>query len=93
MAQPPALLRCPVLGAPPSYCAPPPPRARTWLVQHLRFDQPTTVSFFESVIRVVGGLVSAAQLSGDAALGVLGADLAERLLPAFTWAPTGALGC
>lgn len=50
-----------------------------------------TVSFFEATIRVVGGLASASQLSGDAALGGLGADLAGRLLPAFTWAPTGAL--
>ncbi|PRW56395.1 mannosyl-oligosaccharide 1,2-alpha-mannosidase [Chlorella sorokiniana] len=63
--------------------------ARNWLLQHLRFDQPGTVSFFEAVISVVGGLVSASQLSGDAALGTLAADLAQRLLPAFTWAPTG----
>lgn len=68
-------------------------RARTWLLQHLHFDLPGTVSFFEATIRVVGGLVSASQLSGDAALGALGAGLAGRLLPAFTWAPTGALTC
>ena len=68
-----------------------PCRARSWLLQHLHFNLSGTVSFFEATIRVVGGLASASQLSGDAALGGLGADLAGRLLPAFTWAPTGAL--
>lgn len=41
------------------------------------------VGVFETTIRYVGGLLSAAQLSGDASLVDAAAALASRLLPAF----------
>ena len=55
----------------------------------MNFEQTTTVSFFETVIRILGGLAAAHDLSGDAALGDKARDLADRLLPAFDAAPTG----
>ena len=69
-------------------------RARTWVVTNLTFDKPRAVeswdknvemhvSFFETTIRAVGGLLAAGSLAGDAALVRKAADIAERLLPAF----------
>jgi hypothetical protein len=60
------------------------------VVEKLSFERNTTVSFFETVIRILGGLAAAHDLSGDAALGDKARDLADRLLPAFDSAPTGA---
>lgn len=48
-----------------------------------------SVSFFETVIRILGGLASAADLSGDTMLAAKAQDLADRLLPAFESNPTG----
>ena len=59
-------------------------------MENLNFERGGTVSFFETVIRILGGLASAADLSGDARLATKAADLADRLLPAFQSAPTGA---
>ena len=42
------------------------------------------VSVFETMIRYVGGLLSAYELSGDALFLDRARDLADRLLPAFT---------
>ncbi|PSC71105.1 mannosyl-oligosaccharide 1,2-alpha-mannosidase MNS1-like [Micractinium conductrix] len=62
---------------------------RDWVVQKLDFEQHSTISFFETVIRILGGLLAAHDLSGDPALAVKAQDLADRLLPAFDSAPTG----
>lgn len=60
------------------------------MVKNLDFDKARgSVSFFETVIRILGGLASAADLSGDPALAAKAADLAQRLAPAFLAAPTG----
>ena len=63
--------------------------ARDWVVEHARFDAATHVSFFETVIRLLGGLLSAHQLSGDPALLERARDLGEHLLPVFRVSPTG----
>ncbi|KAL4857147.1 Mannosyl-oligosaccharide 1 [Chlorella vulgaris] len=62
---------------------------RDWVVDKLNFERTTTVSFFETVIRILGGLAAAHDLSGDPQLGAKAQDLADRLLPAFDSAPTG----
>lgn len=60
-------------------------------MEKLKFDRGGTISFFETVIRILGGLAAAHDLSGDPRLGAKAQDLADRLLPAFKSAPTG--GC
>jgi mannosidase alpha-like ER degradation enhancer 2 len=62
--------------------------ARADIDQHLSFDQDVEVKTFEIVIRVLGGLLSAHQLTGDPRLLALADDLGRRLLPAFD-SPTG----
>ena len=61
-----------------------------WVASHLDFDTPRDASFFELVIRVLGGLASAHDLSGDPALAAAALNLADRLLPAFDASPVGA---
>jgi mannosidase alpha-like ER degradation enhancer 2 len=61
---------------------------REFLARNLSFDHDTEVKNFEITIRVLGGLLSSYQLSGDRRLLVLAEDLGERLLPAFE-SPTG----
>jgi mannosidase alpha-like ER degradation enhancer 2 len=63
-------------------------RARRLIVDELRFDRPLRVQVFEVTIRLLGGLLSGYQLTGDARLLALAEDLGERLLPAFD-SPTG----
>lgn len=63
-------------------------RARAYIVEHLSFDQDIAVKNFEITIRVLGGLLSAAQLLDDGRLLDLADDLGHRLLPAFD-SPTG----
>jgi mannosidase alpha-like ER degradation enhancer 2 len=63
-------------------------RTREYLVAHLSFDQDITVKNFEITIRILGGLLSAHQMTGDPRLLELAEDLGERLLPAFD-SPTG----
>lgn len=58
------------------------------MIEKLDFERGATISFFETVIRILGGLAAAADLSGDAALAAKAVDLGERLLPAFS-TPTG----
>ncbi len=54
----------------------------------LSFDQDIYVKNFEITIRMLGGLLSSYQLTGDKRLLALAEDLGKRLLPAFN-SPTG----
>ncbi|MCV2361956.1 glycoside hydrolase family 47 protein [Paucibacter sp. DJ1R-11] len=62
--------------------------ARELIASQLNFDQDLSVQNFEITIRLLGGLVSAYQLSGDARLLAKAEDLGKRLLPVFD-SPTG----
>ena len=53
------------------------------VAKNLSFDRDISVSNFEITIRVLGGLVSTYQSTGDKRLLALAEDLATRLLPAF----------
>jgi len=57
-------------------------------VAGLSFDKDIQVKNFEITIRVLGGLLSAHQLTGDPRLLARAEDLGNRLLPAFD-SPTG----
>src|SRR5262249_33864049 len=63
-------------------------QARTYIDEHLSFDRDIWVKNFEITIRVLGGLLSSYQLTGDAKLLALADDLGRRLLPVFE-SPTG----
>jgi glycosyl hydrolase family 47 len=63
-------------------------RARSLIVGHLSFDQDIYVKNFEITIRLLGGLLSSYQLTGDKRLLSLAEDLGNRLLPVFN-SPTG----
>ena len=54
----------------------------------LSFDKDIYVKNFEITIRLVGGLLSSYQLTGDKRLLALAEDLGQRLMPAFN-SPTG----
>ena len=56
--------------------------------KNLSFDQDIYVKNFEITIRMLGGLLSSYQLTGDKRLLALADDLGKRLLPAFN-SPTG----
>ena len=58
-------------------------RARDWVATDLSFDKPGSVSLFETNIRIVGGLLSAYDFSGDGMFLAKVLDLGKRLLPAF----------
>jgi ER degradation enhancer, mannosidase alpha-like 2 len=58
-------------------------RTRAYIDQHLSFDHDISVKNFEITIRVLGGLLSAHQMTGDARLLERADDLGRRLLPAF----------
>jgi mannosidase alpha-like ER degradation enhancer 2 len=62
--------------------------ARTLINEKLSFDKDVTVKNFEITIRVLGGLLSGYQLTGDKHLLALADDLGGRLLPVFG-SPTG----
>ena len=62
--------------------------ARELIASQLNFDQDMYVQNFEITIRLLGGLISAYQLSGDARLLDKAQDLATRLMPVFE-SPTG----
>ena len=55
---------------------------------HLSFDKDIYVKNFEITIRMLGGLLSSYELTGDKHLLALAEDLGRRLLPAFN-SPTG----
>jgi mannosidase alpha-like ER degradation enhancer 2 len=61
---------------------------REFIVHNLSFDHDIYVKNFEITIRVLGGLLSSYQLSGDKRLLELAQDLGNRLLPVFN-SPTG----
>lgn len=54
-----------------------------YIATNLTFDKDISVSNFEITIRILGGLVSAYQTTGDARLLAKADKLATRLLPAF----------
>jgi mannosidase alpha-like ER degradation enhancer 2 len=63
-------------------------KTRDYIARNLNFNQDIYVKNFEITIRLLGGLLSNYQLSGDQRLLVLAQDLGNRLLPAFN-SPTG----
>ena len=63
-------------------------KAREEITKNLSFDQDIEVKNFEITIRLLGGLLSSYQLTGDKKLLFLADDLGTRLLPAFN-SPTG----
>jgi|SRR5579859_2370691 len=63
-------------------------QTRELIAKNLSFDQDIYVKNFEITIRMLGGLLSSYQLTGDKRLLALAQDLGDRLLPAFN-SPTG----
>ena len=63
-------------------------KARSLIVSDLSFDRDIYVKNFEITIRLLGGLLSGYQLTGDKRLLNLAEDLGNRLLPVFN-SPTG----
>jgi ER degradation enhancer, mannosidase alpha-like 2 len=63
-------------------------RARSLIVNDLSFDRDIYVKNFEITIRLLGGLLSGYQLTGDDRLLSLAEDLGNHLLPVFN-SPTG----
>ena len=61
---------------------------REYIATHLSFDKDVYVKNFEFTIRLLGGLLSSYQMTGDRRLLNLADDLGTRLLPAFK-TPTG----
>ena len=61
---------------------------REYIAKNLSFDQDIEVKNFEITIRMLGGLLSSYQMSGDKRLLALADDLGTRLLPVFN-SPTG----
>jgi ER degradation enhancer, mannosidase alpha-like 2 len=61
---------------------------KDYIVRNLSFDRDISVQNFEVTIRLLGGLLSAYQLTGDRRLLKLAEDLGTRLLPVFD-SPTG----
>jgi ER degradation enhancer, mannosidase alpha-like 2 len=62
--------------------------ARRHITENLSFDKDIYVQNFEITIRILGGLLSAYQMTGDQKLLALADDLGTRLLPVFD-SPTG----
>jgi len=54
-----------------------------YIAKNLSFDKDISVQKFEITIRLLGGLLSGYQMTGDKRLLALGEDLGSRLLPAF----------
>ena len=61
---------------------------REYIVKNLSFDKDISVQNFEITIRILGGLLSSYQMTGDTRLLTLADDLGTRLLPVFS-SPTG----
>lgn len=59
-------------------------KARNWVASTFTADVPKEVNLFETTIRVLGGLLSAYNLSNDTMFLTKATDLGNRLLPAFT---------
>ncbi len=56
---------------------------REYIATHLSFDKDISVQNFEITIRLLGGLLSSYELTGDQRLLNLAKDLGTRLLPVF----------
>src|SRR6266446_6149052 len=63
-------------------------RTREYIAKNLSFDKNIDVQNFEITIRLLGGLLSSYQLTGDKRLLDLAEDLGNHLLPVFE-SPTG----
>jgi len=63
-------------------------KAHALIVEKLSFDKDISVQNFEVTIRLLGGLLSAYEMTGDDRLLKLADDLGARLLPVFN-SPTG----
>ncbi|KAK4480775.1 hypothetical protein RD792_011626 [Penstemon davidsonii] len=63
-------------------------RAKEWVANSLDFNKNYDASVFETTIRVVGGLLSAYDLSGDKVFLEKATDISDRLLPAWN-TPSG----
>ena len=63
-------------------------KAHNLIVEKLSFDKDISVQNFEVTIRLLGGLLSAYEMTGDDRLLKLADDLGTRLLPVFN-SPTG----
>jgi ER degradation enhancer, mannosidase alpha-like 2 len=63
-------------------------KAKALIIDRLTFDKDFPVKNFEITIRLLGGLLSGYQMTGDPRLLRLAEDLGTRLLPAFD-SPTG----
>jgi mannosyl-oligosaccharide alpha-1,2-mannosidase len=61
-----------------------------WVRNELELDQDISVQVFETIIRLVGGLLSGYLATKEPALLDLARNLADRLMPAFVTSPTGA---
>src|SRR3989441_6030591 len=61
---------------------------KEYIVKNVSFDKDISVQNFEVTIRLLGGLLSSYQLTGDKRLLNLAEDLGNRLLPVFD-SPTG----
>ena len=61
---------------------------REYIVKNLSFEKDIDVQNFEITIRLLGGLLSSYQMTGDKRLLNLAEDLGNRLLPVFE-SPTG----
>ena len=58
-------------------------KTREYIVKNLSFDKNIDVQNFEITIRLLGGLLSSYQITGDKRLLDLAEDLGNRLLPVF----------
>lgn len=58
--------------------------AKKLILEKLSFDRDISVKNFEITIRLLGGLLSGYQMTGDKRLLQLAEDLGKRLLPAFS---------
>eukprot|EP00727_Mastigamoeba_balamuthi_P003313 m51a1_g1298 putative wd repeat-containing protein 5 (917) ;mRNA; r:188713-192360 len=58
-------------------------KAREWVATQLKFNQYKDVSVFETVIRVVGGLLSAYDFTGDKVFLLKAQECADALMPAY----------
>lgn len=63
-------------------------KTREYIAKNLTFDKDIDVQNFEITIRLLGGLLSSYEMSGDKRLLNLAEDLGNRLLPVFE-SPTG----
>lgn len=63
-------------------------QTRKYIRENLSFDKDVYVQNFEITIRLLGGLLSVYQMTGDKKLLALAEDLGTRLLPVFD-SPTG----